>query len=121
MFQLFLLGLYLCMYGVFGVSVQSFEVLDDIDNEAEIIEAGERLPGIMNLQEKRLPVLRLLTPNSHIGLHGIVNLGERAQIPQDFGHLPGLMNLQEKVIPDDVISKLSVSRHPKLDVEEIII
>ncbi|XP_011494429.1 PREDICTED: uncharacterized protein LOC105359514 [Ceratosolen solmsi marchali] len=113
MIKLIFLYLYLSMYGALGHPVQTFQVLDDIDNEAEIIEAEE------NLYEKRLPVIRLAVPNSYSGLHGTMNLGERVQVPQQYAHLHGLMNLEEKAIPEVVISKLSASRHPKFEVEQI--
>ncbi|XP_001604035.1 uncharacterized protein LOC100120963 [Nasonia vitripennis] len=125
----------LCLYGVaLGSPVPgSFATIDDVENEAEIVDALEPLPGNRNLNEKRVPVIRLTIPAGYLGqLYGTKNLAERKQLPfYDTDHmllLPGVRNLEEKAIPDAVIARMSAgedpyysARHPKSEVEKVVV
>lgn len=112
--QLQLLFFCLCIYGVASIPSQRYETFDDVENEAEIVDAAETLKGSSNLNEKRVPVIRLTIPAGYLGLLGKKNLAERSQVPYDTvpSYLPGLRNLDEKAIPEQVIARMS-PRHLK--------
>ncbi|KAL7295196.1 uncharacterized protein LOC106650451 [Trichogramma pretiosum] len=107
MLQLFLLSF--CIYNALGNPIKTFEVMHDEANEAEIIEAVPRLPGTVNLFEKRIPVLRLFVPyERENGPTGSKNLHEQTQIPHYYGPPShGIRNFEEKAIPNAVIARLN--------------
>lgn len=61
------------------------------------------LPNTENLDEKAMPLSKLMTDN-RFPLPGGSNLMEKSQVPAE---LPGTKNLAEKRIPELVLQKLS--------------
>ncbi|KAJ8679203.1 hypothetical protein QAD02_014990 [Eretmocerus hayati] len=95
-----------------------FETQHDIENEADIVYAAERLPGTSNLQEKSIPVVRFFSDNP-VGPQGIKNLEEHSQISLndevDTPPAKGRLNLHEKV----QLTASEIARsHPQLFVNQ---
>ncbi|XP_014216987.1 uncharacterized protein LOC106645609 [Copidosoma floridanum] len=106
---------------------QAYEIFDDVENDAEIIDAVSFPLGAKNLDEKRIPVRKLIIPAGYLSLYGSKNLGERSQIPYNQVLLPGIRNLNEKSLPEFIVAKVNgehdfTARHPKSsEVEQAVL
>lgn len=85
--------------GVPGTS-GALSVARNITEDAEVF-LGPPLPGSENLDEKAMPLSKLVTPDNI--LPAGQNLAEKSQPPRE---LPGNRNLAEKRIPEQILRKL---------------